>query len=289
MLKRDKSEYTIGVDIGGTKMSAALFDGKRVLADYTLATPKEDLNKFMVMLLALIEPLRDRATKDKVKIKGIGLGIPGPVDEIEGIILTCRNIPILNNVKIVDLVKEKIDREMIVKIDNDAKCFTRAEALIGAGKNYKNVFGITLGTGVGSGWWVNNEIYSAGGHGSAIEVASMIIDFGDSINLESAYRRLTQSNPGILADEAYRGDALAVKSYEEFGRLLGVAFANIANLVDPDIFVVGGNVIKSADLFLPKTKKAMQEFIFNPEAKDIKVVKSKLGDLAGAIGAALLI
>ena len=65
-------QYTIGVDIGGTKMLAVLFDGKNVIADYTLATPKDTIDHFMIMLNALVEPLEDQAKKDDVKIKGIG-------------------------------------------------------------------------------------------------------------------------------------------------------------------------------------------------------------------------
>ena len=166
MIKKEKTEYVIGIDIGGTKMSAALFDGKKVLADYKLATPKDDLNKFTVMLLALIEPLRDRAQKDKVKIKGIGIGIPGIVDVAENKIIKCNNIPILNGVKIVNLIKEKVDPDTFIVIDNDSNCFARAEALMGAGKKYNNVYGVIVGTGIGAGWWINQNIYQ-GGHGTA--------------------------------------------------------------------------------------------------------------------------
>lgn len=280
--------YSIGVDIGGTKMSGVLFDGARVLADYTLATPKEDLDKFMVMLLALIEPLRERAKKDKVKIKGVGLGTPGIVDFKEEKIFGALNLPILNGVNLLEKLKSKVEADWLVKIDNDAKCFVRAEALSGAGKNYRNIFGVTVGTGIGGGWWFNNQSYN-GSRGSTVEISQMVVDFTTGFKLEEAYHKLTQSNPALLADEAYHGDILAEKAYEEVGRILGVAFANVVNLIDPEIIVVGGGVVESSDLFLPQVKKVMKEYIASPTAKNIKVVKSKLGKLAGAIGAALLI
>ena len=269
-------------------MSAVLFNGRQVIADYTLATPKEDINKFMVMLLALIEPLLDRAKKDQTKIKGIGLGIPGTINFVEEKILVCPNTPVLNWVKIVELIKEKIDMELIVKIDNDAKCFTRAEALMGSGRKHQNILGVIVGTGIGSGWWFNQQIY-VGSHGSTGELDAMVIDFAEGIGLETAYHKLTQSNPEMLANEAYQGDLLAEKSFAEFGKILGVALANVINLIDPEIIIIGGGAIKSADLFLPNVKKAVREYVLNPEAKDLKIVKSKLGELAGAIGAALLI
>ena len=117
----------------------------------------------------------------------------------------------------------------------------------------------------------------------------MVIDFESGVGLEEAYHKLTQSNPASLAEEAYRGDVLAEKMFEEVGRDLGIAFANIVNLIDPEVIIVGGGVVESSDLFLPKIKKTMREHIFSPEAKKIKILKSKLGENAGAIGAALLI
>lgn len=288
MLKASKKDYVIGVDIGGTKMSAVLFNGRQVLADYSLATPKDDLNKFMVMLAALIEPLKDKAKKDKVKITGMGIGIPGTVSLKDEKILVCPNVPILNGVRIIDLIREKIDPDMSVKMDNDAKCFTRAEALAGAGKKYKNILGIVVGTGIGSGWWFDEKIYE-GSHGSTGELDAMVIDFATGLGLEQAYHRLTQNNPEMLAEEAYKGDLLAEKAFDEFGKILGIAFSNVVNLIDPEIIIVGGGATKSADLFLSKAKKEIKTHVLNPAAKEIKVVKSKLGAIAGAIGAALLV
>lgn len=285
---KKSSVYSIGIDIGGTKMSAVLFNGQEVLADYTLATPKDDIGKLMVMLLALIKPLEDRAKKDKTKIKGIGLGVPGLLDFNEGKVLLANNLPLLNGVKVVELVKQKVNPDYGVSLDNDANCFVRAEAKLGAGRKHKNVYGVIVGTGIGGGWWVNDSIY-LGSHRAAGEPGTMIIDFETGIGLEEGFHKLTQNNPLILAEEAYRGDLLAEKSYAEVGRLLGIAFANIVNLIDPEIIVVGGGVIDSGDLFLPKVKKVMREHIASSQARNIKVVKSKLGKFAGAIGAALLV
>lgn len=288
MLKESKIEYVIGVDVGGTKMSAILFNGTRVVADYTLATPKDDLAKFTAMLKALLEPLFDRAKKDKVRIKGIGIGLPGALDLEEGKVLAAPNTPVLVNLKVRELVKEKIDPELLVRIDNDANCFVRAEAKLGAGKKYANVYGMIIGTGIGGGWWVNDGIYT-GSFGSANEPGDMVIDYRTGVTLEAAYHKLTQNNPAILAEEAYRGDRLAEEVFAEFGLILGTALTNIINLIEPEVIVVGGGAVQSADLFLPKAKKVYRELVLSPQAKEAKLVKSKLGKLAGAIGAALLI
>ncbi|PIV51222.1 hypothetical protein CO115_05270 [Candidatus Falkowbacteria bacterium CG_4_9_14_3_um_filter_36_9] len=285
MPNRQKN-YTIGIDIGGTKMLAVLFDGEKALADYTLATPKDNLEHFLIMMDALLEPLTDRARADKVKIKGIGLGVAGVIDYNKKIVLKSPNIPIIDGIDFASKLEGKIG--LPVAIDNDANCFCRTEALAGAGIKYKNIYGIIIGTGIGGAWWINNGIY-LGAHGGAGEPGQMIIDFNDMIGLEAAYHKLTQHNPAQLAEEAYRGDVLAEKVYAELGNLLGTAFANIANLIDPEIFIIGGGAVESSDLFLSNIKKTMKENIISSEAKKIKVVKSKLGEQAGAIGAALLV
>lgn len=285
-MPKTTKQYAIGIDIGGTKMSAVLFDGEKVAADYKLATPQDTSEHFLIMLNALIEPLIDRARKDKIKIKGIGLGVPGPVDYKEKKISVCNNVPIIAGVKIANQLQIKVG--LPVEIDNDTNCFLRAEALIGAGQKYGNIYGVIIGTGIGGAWWHNSEIYQ-GAHGGAGEFNKMIINFETAVGLEEAYHKLTQGNPAGLAEETYQRDILAEKIFEEIGRDLGIAFANIVNLIDSEVIIVGGGVVESSDLFLPKVKKIMREYIYSPEAKKIKILKGKIGERAGAIGAALLV
>ena len=286
-MNKSNKNHVIGVDIGGTKMSAVLFDGEKVLADYMLATPKDNLEHFMIMLKALVEPLEQKAKAGGLAIKGIGVGIAGMLDFADNKVAEAPNLPLLNGLKLPENLAARLGVEKI-KIDNDAHCFLRAEMKLGAGRKYKNAFGITVGTGIGGAWWHNGEIYQ-GAHGSAAEFGWLTVDFKEGIRLEEAYHRLTQSNPAALAEEAYRGDVLAEKAYEEFGHYLGVSLANVVNILDPEIIIVGGGVVESSDLFLSRTKKIMKQYIKSPEAKVIKIVKSKLGANAGAIGAALLV
>ncbi|MEI8360770.1 MAG: ROK family protein [bacterium] len=285
MLKISKIEYRIGVDIGGTKMGAVLLNGERVIGESKLATPKDDLEKFLVMLNALIEPLKEQAQKDKVRIKGIGIGVPGAISD--GKIVYIPNLPFLKNLSVSTLA-EKIGAEIEIKIDNDANCFALGEAVIGAGKNFNNVYGLIIGTGIGGGWIVDGKTYQ-GSHGAANEPGAMIIDFNSRMNLEGAYHKLTQNNPALLAEEAYSGDVLAREVFEELGRILGVGIANIINLFDPEVLVIGGGATDASELFMSEIKKTIKGLVENQGDKEIKVVKAKLGKLAGAIGAALLI
>ncbi|MEK7557693.1 MAG: ROK family protein [Patescibacteria group bacterium] len=277
--------YSIGVDIGGTKMSAVLFNGIDILAEYMLTTPKDTFEHFMIMLNALIEPLLDKARQNKIIINGIGIGVAGMLNYQEGRVLSSPNIPLLNDQRLSVYLEAKLG--LSIKLDNDVNCFTRAEVKIGAGKKYKNVFGMTIGTGIGGAWWFNNEIY-LGAHGGSGEPGWMVVDYQNGIRLEDAYHKLAQNNPASMAEEAYRGDVLAEKSYQEFGQYLGITLANIVNIIDPEVIILGGGVVESSDLFLSVTKRSMRQYVISPDSKVIKIIKSKLGEKAGAIGAAML-
>lgn len=270
-------------------MMAVLFDNEteKVIADYTLATPLDDLDHFMIMIKALIEPLEAKAKELKVKIKGVGLGIAGVLDSSARKVLNSPNLTIVNNMNIAERAEELIG--LPVTMDNDVNCFVRAEALMGAGQKYNNIYGIIVGTGIGGGWWINNDVYR-GARGGGGEPGEMIINFEEEIGLEEAYHKLTQNNPAKLAQEAYQGDVLAEKIFAEVGNILGIAFANIVNIIDPEVIIIGGGIMESSDLFLSKVKKAMREHIESSEVrKKIKILKSKIGQQAGAIGAALLV
>jgi len=267
-------------------MAAVLFDGTRVLSDFVLATPKDNIEHFIIMILALIEPLIEQAKNDKRKIAGIGVGVAGVLNYEEGRVLGSPNIPIIDGLKLAAKLEERIN--LPIFLDNDANCFVRAEAELGVGKNNKNIYGMIIGTGIGGGWYVNNEVYR-GPHGGAGEPGEMVINFDSGMRLEEAYHKLTQSNPASIAEEAYRGDMLSQKTFEEVGKYLGIAAANIVNILDPELIVIGGGVVESSDLFLSEAKKAMKEYIYSSESKKIKIVKGKMGKDAGAIGAALLV
>jgi glucokinase len=238
------------------------------------------------MVKALVDPLEEKAREFKAKVTGVGLGMPGCIDFDQGKVMDSPNLAITNNIKMAEKVGQAIGKQTIM--DNDANCFVRAEMLKGAGRGYENGFGITIGTGIGSAWYHNGAIYR-GEHGNAGEIDRIVIDFDNGIQLEPAYQKMTQSNQADMADKAYRGDPLAEKTYAEFGRYLGISMANVINLIDPQIIILGGSVSQSSDLFLPEAKKAMREFVVEEVARKIKLVKGKLDGQAGAIGAALLV
>ncbi len=286
-MSKNKKKYAIGIDVGGTKMAAVLYDGKEVVSDFSLATPKDSLDHFMIMLNALVEPLLEKAKEMKVGILGLGIGVPSVMNIDRQKILRAPNLNILDGVDLVERIQNMISLPVVM--DNDVNCFLLGEVLRGVGQKYKNVYGLTIGTGIGGAWWINNTIYR-GAMGGGGEPASMIVDFKDKMSWEEAYQKLTQNNPAAMAEEAFRGDVLAEKAYTELGDLLGIGLANIVNLIEPEALIIGGGTLESGALFFSHLKKSMRAHIISPDAKKkLKLEKAKLSPYSGAIGAACLV
>jgi len=282
--------FRIGLDIGGTKIAAVLLNENNKVVDHlVLATPKDSLNHLLIMLQAAIDPLLERLEKSKNSLLGIGIGVPGSVDQIKEQVIAASNLPLINKIKLSSLLSQQIKRPDISYIlDNDAKCFVRAEAVLGAGKHSSNFYGLTIGTGIGGGWWHDGDIHR-GFHGTAGGPGHMIVDIDKLITLEQAYHTLMQNNPALMAEEAYHGDRLAEQRFQEIGSYLGIAFSTIVRLIDPEIIVLGGGALAASELFLNAAKASMKKSVSPYQSSSVKLVKSKVGPLAGAIGAALLI
>lgn len=262
-------KYIIGIDIGGSKINAILFLNGKVLKNAKISTPKSR-KEFLKKLEALIRKLiSDAGSK---KISGIGCGVAGALDLEKGIILNAPNLKFLNNFNIKKWLNKKFNCD--VKIDNDARCFTRGEYLFGAGRGYGNAVGITLGTGIGGGIVINKRIFY-GGSGAAGEFGHMVINR----NKDFEYLTVKQS----------RKLKFSGASVKKFEKNLVIGLANIINILDPDIIIVGGGAIYMAQIFLPRAKKIINRLVISPKSrKNVKIIIGNLGENAGAIGAAAL-
>jgi glucokinase len=193
----------------------------------------------------------------KVKVAGIGIGMPGEIDKETGKLFCSPNLTLIEGIEIGKRIEAMIGLPVI--IDNDANTFLRGEVEAGAARNFKSVYSLTLGTGVGGAWWFNGGIYR-GAYGGGKEPGHMVIDRSAGLDFEKSYQRLTQNNPAKLSQEAVIGDVLAEKAYEEFGLDLGAAMANIVNLIDPEAFVLGGS---GEIIRLVSSPKIMKDYIFS--------------------------
>jgi glucokinase len=246
----------------------------------------------------------------------VGIGCAGLVDPWRGVVLTSPNLPgWTQEVPLGDLVARAIGTCPVLL--NDANAFVLAETRLGAGRGAATVVGVTLGTGVGGGLVLDGKLW-IGRHGAAGEIGHMpvVIDgppcaCGGRGCLEALigtraildrYRLLTRAS-GVagasrewteaepltvrgLARRAGEGEAAAVATFGETGRILGLALAGLTQLLDPDLFVLGGGISRSAELFLPAVRAALGEACMLPTAMQPRVEAAILGPDAGWIGAA---
>jgi len=228
-------KQTIGIDIGASKIIFVLLKDKKLIKDIRIKTPKTKA--------LLVKALKDNLKKfPKAKI---GIGIPGRVKGKT--IKYCPNLKYLNNEKL----------GIKATLENDANCFTLAEAIM---NNYKGtVLGITIGSGLGSGLVKNKKIKGN-------------LELGH-ITIKPKGRRCTCGKKGCLEEYASAKFLKRNKTYKELGKNLNIGL-NKAK-IKADIIVLGGGIAKSHKYFLKEIKR------------DVKI--SKLGEKAGAIGAALLV
>ena len=283
-------ENVIGIDLGGTNVKAALVTKKgKIIKRYETATEaKKGAKRVIDNIISAINEVKSG------KISGIGIGSPGPMDYKNSIITNPVNLP-FRNVPVKKIIQKKFS--LPVLLDNDAKCFTLAEAVFGQGKKYENVVGITLGTGFGCGLVVNKKIYH--GRSNATEFGHATIDY-DGIKSKSrnngsieeyvSTRGITglfdnKTEPKEIYHLALRGNKKAILAYKKMGYYLGIGLANIIYAFDPDIIIVGGKISNSWKFFSKAMHKTVKERYFS---KPCRIVKSNLKD-GGILGAASLV
>lgn len=289
----------IGIDIGGTSIKAGVVNQKgEVVKLERVKTPKtkEELVHAVINVAnSLFQEFQHH------KIAGIGIGCPGPLDAKEGVILRTPNLP-----QFTDLGRPlRNNFKVPIVFDNDANCFTLAEAAHGAGKEegMNIVLGITLGTGFGAGLVVDKKIYS--GKGNALELGHTIINKDEEEQLPNLVRGCVEqyvSTTAILAAakrydldvkepiEVFQLAELknekALQVWKEFGFHLGIALTNAIHSFDPDVIVIGGAMNQAWIYFEEAMHTAIDEQCII-SAKP-KIVRASVKD-AGIVGASLLL
>lgn len=309
-------KYCFGVDIGGTTVKIGLFtiDGN-IIDKWEITTNKE--NAGSNILSDISKSLTDKLEQkglSKDEIEGIGIGVPGPVDA-NGTVLNCVNL----GWGVFNVAKEVTRLTGIenVKAGNDANVAALGEMWLGGGKGYHDMIMITLGTGVGGGVIHDGKIIT-GTKGAAGEIGHMVVNYEeeDSCNCgkkgcleqyasatgvvkvakrllanskkESAIRNRENLSAKVIFDAAKAGDELAMECVDKLGWYLGTACANIAAVVEPDVFVIGGGVSKAGAILLDVIQRHYEKYAFHAhKAKEFKL--AELGNDAGIVGAAKLV
>jgi glucokinase len=281
--------HVIGVDVGGTKIEAILFDGKKVLK--SVRVPAQADKPYKIVLKTVLDVINQVRSPQTA---AIGLATPGYIHN--GKIHNAPNNPSLNGRPIAADVQKEL--KLPVVHENDAKCFAFAEARVGAGKGKQHIIGVIVGTGVGGGLVLNGKLYR-GAIGAAGEIGHMpYLDseyeaYAAGPAIASAYKKAG----GVRALSA--GDILRyVKSqnkkeheaivtaqkgcYEALARLS----ASLINTFNPEVIVYGGGVSKSIDY--KRLRKETAKYALSEPFAVCKQLKHTISDSAGSMGAAQL-
>ena len=277
-----------GFDIGASSIKAVLVKNREVIKSRVQDLPGDLEN----LLLALIKMYTDLiAGLSAEELGGIGFAVAGVLDLERQTVLNSPNIKYLNNQPLKNLLEGRF-RGHRLKIEHDAHCFLLAEKEVGLAKGLKNVFYLTLGSGIGGAWMVNGQIV-VGAHGAAGEAGHTIVDIAKQLNLEdigaNKFIKKTLGVGSLEAEKKWRsGDKAAEKAFTQLGKNLGVGVANIINIFDPEAVILSGGLSSMAGLLWPGIKEGISEFVLSPAAKETKILFSQLGRFGGAFGAALL-
>lgn len=247
-------EY-IEVDIGGTNIRVGAIDEEEnIIFEYKESTFKdvitaEDLYSKIKCLIKKIPYYKDA--------KAIGIGVPGSVDERSGQIISAKNVNILNKFPLVENLKKDFNKP--IYLENDARVATFAEAIKGKGKNKRIVCYITVSTGLGGGVVIDKNIYH-GSNNLGAYFSRMILDGKNTSNsLISGKALLNQAKEKIsenikdtfeVFELGEKGNEIAIEIIKDFKRNLKVLLLNISSIINPDIILLGGGVIKSKERFL---------------------------------------
>jgi glucokinase len=301
-----KNKYLVGIDLGGTNLKIGLFDHSLRFKDRMILPTREYCSvESLIEAIAqgIIKIAADNSLK-KSDILGAGIGLPGPIDVEKGSVHFFPNIPGWKDVCLRDILKKKTG--IPVFIDNDANLMCLAEYELGSAKGSRNAVCLTLGTGVGGGLILEGKLFR-GSSFAAGEIGHMPINekgpgcnCGGSACLESyvGNRRIQAKVKKVfkrdiplekLSRMAGKGNKLALKIWEDVGSKLGLALVAVVNLLNPDRIVIGGGVSDAGRVLFDKVEETIISRAMIVQAKEVKVLKAKLGNDAGMLGAALLV
>ena len=318
---REKRDYmiAIGIDIGGTSIKYAAVDSTGKVFDKEVQEIISGESQ-EVTIKKLINNIKDYINKYNLsdKVSGIGLGIPGSIDTKEGVVTYSNNLN-WKELHVVDLFKKEIS--LPVKITNDANAAALGEKVFGAGKKYKDVVMITLGTGVGSGIIIDGKIYEGlKGKGAEIGHSTLVVNGLDctcgrkgcfemyasatalirqtkeAMDLDKAslmweeFKQQGKVSGRTAFNAAKKGDETAIKVVDNYVMYLSEGLLNICNIFRPECIVLSGGIANQGDYLLDKVKAYCKKYDYgypNSPVTEIKV--AEIGYDSGIIGAACLI
>lgn len=284
----------IGVDLGGTAIKLGRFlENGTCLESVTIATPQPATPEVVINAIADMV-LQLNSCKKAV---ALGVGTPGPTDAHGRIALVAINLSGWQNIALADELEIKTGLKTIIA--NDANCAGLGEAWLGAGKDYKNLILLTLGTGVGGAIILDGKLFT-GYRGAGGELGLITLNpdgppcnSGNQGSLEqyvsaTAIYRDTNKTPAELGALAENNDIESLTFWQNYGRQLGTGLASLIYVLTPEAIIIGGGVSASSKFFLPATETEINRRVLPSSRIGLKLMTAKLGNQAGMVGAAKL-
>ena len=321
MPENPSKEYFVGVDLGGTKILAGVFNAKLELKGTTKLSTKADrgVDEVIDRIARCVKEVVDECDLNISQVRGIGIGAPGAVDTEAGRVIFAPNMAGWKDVPLKKNLEKLLD--VPVFLGNDCNVCTLGVFDQEYKAKPRDLIGIFIGTGIGGGLILNGDLYH--GHNlTAGEIGHMVIEVngpkcgcGNRGCLEALASRtaifreilaavkdgqetlltdmlgkdLSDMRSGDLRKAIRRGDKLTTKVVEAAAEFAGIGVANLINVLNPELVVIGGGVIEAlADEMMPTLIKAAKEHVMPGTMSGIEIKASKLGDNAGITGAAVL-
>jgi glucokinase len=282
-------DYIVGVDVGGSKILAALAacgEGVELLESERLATEADGEGEPLERIGLAIDRVLARRGLAPSALAGIGLALPGPVNAESGVVIECPNIPRLDGVNVRRFFGDRYG--VPIGVDNDAHAAALAEARSGAGRGYSNFIYVSLGTGIGCGIIIGGKLYR-GADGMAGELSHVVFPgLGELYMVASgkALRKRFDITAEELGGLCAAGDPRAEKALRHLARYIGIGIATMVTLFNPEAVVVGGGLCNLGDRLLGPLEAEVRRNAFSISARTFAFTRAEHGESSGALGAA---
>lgn len=307
-------EIVLACDLGGTNLRMAAVDRDgRIVFRTKRDTPKSDRADDIVRSMVEAAAECRAAVGDGATVVSISAAVPATVNVEKGILMKAPNVPSLDGFRLVAALENELGFRAV--IENDANSAAIGEAWLGASRDVRNSIMVTLGTGVGGGIIIDGRPLR-GVDGTAGEIGHICVEpFGAPCGcgargcveqyssatavvriareLEGQYQKsVLQNRPRLTSLDVYEagreGDELALEVFRRMGFYLGIALADLVNVLNPEVIVVGGGASAGWDLFVRHVEEQIAARAFREPALRARLVRAVLGDDAGILGAAKL-
>jgi len=317
-LRENADDLVLGVDLGGTKILTAVTNsqGKMLSQDHSITPAKKGHEAVIRSILESAHRALKQADVAISELIAVGIGAPGLSNPETGILFTSASLPGWRDVPLRDIIQERLGKKTF--LTNDANAAALGEFYFGAARGIRNFIYITLSTGIGGGIVIDGKIYS-GAIGAAGEVGHMTIDdegpicncgnrgcwealasgtalarearqrIGEGVTtsiLEYAEGDVEKVTAQVIHNAAEQGDSLAKELIARTGYYVGVGLANLINIFNPELIVIGGGLSNIGDMLLEPAFKVAEERAYKEAFQAVRFASAGLGRNSGVLGAA---